>query len=73
MITSSYQVYISDPVAERVKQAVNFGAEEKMVETEKVDLIVEVTHHIYQRQLAVTRSTPRCVVTPVWSPRASRD
>ena len=46
LITFSYQVYISDPVAERVKQAVNFGAEEKMVETEKVDLIVEVTHHI---------------------------
>jgi len=37
-----FKVYISDPVAERVKQAVNFGAEDQMNETEKVDLIVEV-------------------------------
>ena len=64
-------MYISDPVAERVKQAVNFGAEENMVETEKVDLIVEVTHHIIR--LSVTHSAPRCVVTPVWSHRASGD
>ena len=42
-IRKSHQVYISDPVDERVKQAVNFGAEEKMDETEKVDLIVEVS------------------------------
>ena len=42
-IISSHEVYVSDPVAERVKQAVNFGAEDQMNETEKVDLIVEVT------------------------------
>ena len=40
---SSHEVYVSDPVAERVKQAVNVGAEDQMNETEKVDLIVEVT------------------------------
>ena len=40
---TSHKVYVSDPVAERVKQAVNFGAEDQMNEAEKVDLMVEVT------------------------------
>ena len=56
-------------MAERVKQAVNFGAEENMNETDKVDLIVEVTP--YHTLLSVTPSSPRCVVTAAWSPRAS--
>ena len=51
---------------ERVKQATMFGAEEKMDETEKVDLIVEVK---LLSPNSGSSSLPRFVVTAAWWPR----
>ena len=48
---------------ERVKQATMFGAEEKMDETEKVDLIVEVK---LLSPNSGSSSLPRFVVTAAW-------